>query len=112
MSVADDRRRVAVPVRPGNLAQRERMTVPVAQLLQALVLDLPDALARDVERPPHLVEGARMLAVKPVAKLEHATLARREAAEHTPQRRLAELFFGDLVRESLVLVREEVPEFG
>src|SRR5881398_1807556 len=44
-----------------------------AQLLERLVLDLADPLARDVERPPDLVERARMLAVEPVAKLEHAT---------------------------------------
>src|SRR5436189_1770106 len=34
-----------------------------AELLQALVLDLADPLARNVERPPHLVERARVLAV-------------------------------------------------
>src|SRR5207253_6272772 len=68
-----------------------------AQLLQALVLDLPDPLARDAERPPDLVQRARMLAVQPVAKFEHAALAGREAAEHAPQRCLAQLHLGDLV---------------
>src|SRR5436189_1061644 len=45
-----------------------------AQLLQALVLDLPDSLARDVERAADLVERSGVLAVQPVAKLEHPAL--------------------------------------
>src|SRR5207302_5845114 len=57
-----------------------------AQLLQALVLDLADPLAGDVERPSHLVERARVLAVEPVAELEHAALAMRERAESLLQR--------------------------
>src|SRR4051812_13278141 len=55
--------------RLGDIAEllglRERL-----QLLERLVLDLADALARDVERPPDLVERARMLAAQPVAQLE------------------------------------------
>src|SRR5439155_10026045 len=46
-----------------------------AQLLQRLVLDLPDPLARDAERAADLVEGPRLLAVQAVAHLQHATLA-------------------------------------
>src|SRR6266487_5137156 len=71
------------------------------QLLQALVLDLPNPLSRDVEGPPHLVQRPRMLTVEPVAELEHAAFARREAAEHSPERRFAELLVGDLVRQCL-----------
>src|SRR4051795_4467506 len=78
------------------------------QLLQALVLDLPDPLARDVEGPSDLVQRARMLAVEPVAKLEHTTFARREAAEHATQSGFAQLHLGDLVGQCLVLVGEEV----
>src|SRR3954470_13260493 len=44
------------------------------ELLERLVLDLADALAGDVERPPDLVEGARVLAAQPVAKLEDTPL--------------------------------------
>src|SRR5512133_775808 len=83
-----------------------------AQLLQALVLDLPDPLARDVERPSDLVQRARMLAIQPVAELENSSLAGREAAQHAPQRRFAQLHLGNFVRQSLVLVREEVTELG
>src|SRR5437764_15035960 len=41
-----------------------------AQLLQALVLDLPDPLARDTEGAADLVERARLFPVEPVAHLE------------------------------------------
>src|SRR5690242_18202654 len=37
-----------------------------AELLQALVLDLANALACHLERPPHLVERARLFAVQSV----------------------------------------------
>src|SRR5439155_380720 len=83
-----------------------------AQLLQALVLDLPDPLACDVERPPHLVERPRMLAVQPVAQLEHAALAVREHPEDLLQRLLAERGLGRLVRQRLRLVEQEVAELG
>ena len=49
-----------------------------AELLQALVLDLPDPLARHVERAADLVQRPRLLAVEAVAQLEHAPLAVRE----------------------------------
>src|SRR4051812_11661523 len=51
------------------------------QLLQRLVLDLADALARDVERPADLVERPRVLAAEAVAELEHAALAVGEVLE-------------------------------
>src|SRR5205809_717698 len=54
--------------RSGHVAQLDRVREG-PQLLQALVLDLPDALAGDVERPPDLVERSRMLAVEAVAGL-------------------------------------------
>src|SRR5258708_1773879 len=44
------------------------------QLLERLILDLANALARHVERAPDLVERARVLAAEPVAQLEHAPL--------------------------------------
>src|SRR5512132_3163005 len=52
-----------------------------AQLLQALVLDLADAPARDVERATALVERARLLAVEAVAQREHGALALGERPE-------------------------------
>src|SRR3954463_5868148 len=83
-----------------------------AQLLQALVLDLPDPFTRHVERPPDLVECPGVLAVEPVPQLEHSALARREAVQHTPERGLPQLLLRDLVGEGLVLVGQEVPELG
>src|SRR5689334_13914180 len=80
------------------------------QLLQRLVLDLPDALARDVERAPHLVERPRVLAVEPVPELEDAALAVRQRREDLPQRLLPHRDLGRLVGQRHVLVREEVPE--
>jgi len=62
-----------------------------AELLQALVLDLPDALAGDRERAADLVEGARLLAVQPVPELEHATLAIAERTQALRERLSAKL---------------------
>src|SRR3954454_4016288 len=67
------------------LGLRERL-----QLLQRLVLDLADALARDVERPPDLVERARVLAAEAVAQLEHAALAVGEVLQRLAQGLLRE----------------------
>src|SRR6476660_4784474 len=65
--------RVCLSVRAplGDVAQLLRLGQRL-QLLERLVLDLADALARDVERPPDLVQRAGMLAAEPVAQLEHA----------------------------------------
>jgi hypothetical protein len=49
--------------------------VEVLELLERLALDLADALVRDVEPAPDLVECARVLAAEAVAQLEHAPLA-------------------------------------
>src|SRR5213078_2175969 len=80
------------------------------QLLQALVLDLADPLARHVERATDLVEGPRLLAVEPVAQLEHAPLPVRERAEDVAQELLAQRRVGRLVGQRSVLVGEEVAE--
>src|SRR3954469_17529503 len=82
------------------------------ELLQALILDLADPLAGDVERATHLVERPRMLAVEPVAELEDPALAVREGAEDLFQRLLAHRDVCRLVGQRHVLVREEVPELG
>src|SRR6476659_4402548 len=71
------------------------------QLLQALVLDLADALAGDVERAADLVERARVLAVEAVAQLEHAALAQAQRPEHAHQRRLPQLDLRGLLRQGL-----------
>src|SRR6266545_1900568 len=82
------------------------------QLLQGLVLDLTDALARDVERASNLVEGARMLAAEPVAKLEHAALTVGEILEGLAQGLLGEEVGGALERRLGLLVGDELAELG
>ena len=74
------------------------------------MLDLADALARDVERAADLVERARLLAVEPVAQLEHHPLALGERAEDRAQRLALQRRLGELVRERRGLVGEEVAE--
>src|SRR5829696_3333697 len=82
------------------LGLRERL-----QLLQRLVLDLADALARHVER-------ARVLAAEPVAQLEHAPLAVGEVLQRLAQRLLGEDLGGALVRRLGPLVGDELAELG
>src|SRR5204863_8321463 len=82
------------------------------KLLQGLVLDLPDALAGDVERPSHLVQGTRMLAPQAVPELEHSPLPVREVLE-----RLAQRLLGEEVRRPLewrlgLLIGDELSELG
>src|SRR6476661_6699196 len=83
-----------------------------AELLQPLVLDLADPLPRHLERAADLVERARLLAVQPVTKLEHAALAVAEHPEAASERLGAEGGVGRLVGERRVLVLDELPELG
>src|SRR5262245_31691905 len=87
------------------LAVRQR-----AELLQALVLDLPDPLARDVERAPHLVQRPRLLSVEPVAHLEDLLLPRRERAQDLLERVAPEGLLGRLLGQRRSLVGQEVAE--
>src|SRR6201999_3944682 len=80
------------------------------ELLQRLVLDLADALARDVERPPDLVERARVLAAEAVAQLEDAALAVGEVLQRLAQRLLGQDLGGALVRRLGALVGDELAE--
>src|SRR5947209_241187 len=89
------------------LGLRERL-----QLLERLVLDLADALARDVERPPDLVERARVLAAEAVPELQDAALAVGEVLQRLAQRLLGEDLRRALVRRLGALVGDELPELG
>src|SRR5687768_14271755 len=82
------------------------------QLLQRLVLDLADPLARDIERAADLVEGARVLAAEPVAELEHAALAVGQVLERLAERLLGEDLRRPLVRRLGALVGDELAELG
>src|SRR3954470_17504874 len=81
-----------------------------AKLLQRLILDLPDALARHVERATDLVERARMLAVEPVAQDQHLALAHRELVQQLLERLAPERRLRRLVRKRCALVGDEVAE--
>src|SRR4051794_9199243 len=48
------------------------------ELLERVVLDLPDSLARDTESLADLLEGARLAAGQAEAQLDHLSLARRQ----------------------------------
>src|ERR1700716_3117920 len=93
----------------GDVAQLLRVRER-PELLQPLVLDLADPLARHLERTADLVERARLLAVQPVAKLEHAALAVAEHAEALRESLGAERGVGGLVGGRRVLVLEELTE--
>src|SRR4051812_941691 len=80
------------------------------KLLEGLVLDLADALARDVERPADLVERARVLAAEAVAQLEDAALAVGQVLEGLAQRFLGEDLRRALVRRLGALVGDELAE--
>src|SRR3954464_45999 len=82
------------------------------QLLQRLVLDLADALARHVERAAHLVERAGVLATQPVAQLEDPALAVGEVLQRLAQGLLGEDLGRALVRRLRALVGDELPELG
>src|SRR3954453_16504769 len=82
------------------------------ELLERLVLDLADALARHVERAPDLVERARVLPAEAVAQLEYAALAVGEVLQRLAQRLLGEDLRGPLVRGLGPLVGDELAELG
>src|SRR3954471_7993913 len=80
------------------------------ELLERLVLDLADALARHVEGAADLVERPRMLAAEAVAELEDAALAVGEVLQGLAQRLLGEDLGGALVGRLGALVGDELAE--
>src|SRR6201984_1064014 len=95
--------------RLGDVAQLLRLGEAL-QLLQRLVLDLADALARDVERAADLVERARVLTAEAVAQLEHAAFAVGQILQRLAQRLLGKDLRGALVRRLGALVGDELAE--
>src|SRR5437763_5159931 len=99
------------PGTSGGVAETLRLGQRL-ELLQRVVLDLANPLARDVERPADLLQRARAFAREPEAQLDHLALAggqRRQRAAHVlPAQVLRGLLEGRLGR----LVLDEVPQLG
>src|SRR4029078_5286312 len=98
--------------RPGGLDELAQ-TLSLGQrreLLERLVLDLADALARDVERGANLVERARLEAAHAEAHLEHAALAEAQHVEDLTQRLEAHLARRLVLGGRRRDVGDEVPE--
>src|SRR5438477_10202708 len=82
----------------------------VPQLAERLRLDLPDALAGDVELAPDLFEGASATVLETEPQLEDATLAAGEALEHALDLLLQEFVRRGVGRCEGLVVGDEVPE--
>src|SRR5215218_1473262 len=80
------------------------------QLLEALVLDLADPLAGDVEGAADLVERPRMLAVEAVAELQYPPLTGSELRKDLDQDLAPHHRLRRLVRKGRVFVGEELAE--
>src|SRR3954453_23418533 len=98
-------RRLHDVAQPLRLGQR-------LELLERVVLDLADALARDVERAPDLLQRARPAARQAEAHLDDLALALRQRRQRTVHVLLAEVLRGDLERRLGRLVLDEVAELG
>src|SRR3954468_4317786 len=82
------------------------------ELLERVVLDLPDALARDVERPPDLLQRVRTRAGQAEAHLDDFPLALRKRIQRPPHVLLAEVLGGHLEGRLGGLVLDEVAQLG
>src|SRR5215217_4644294 len=82
------------------------------ELLQRVVLDLADALARDVERAADLLQRERARAGEPEAHLDDLALALRERVERLAHVLAAEVVGRLVERGDRRLVLDEVAELG
>src|SRR5919198_945192 len=92
---------------PQALCLRERL-----ELFKRVVLDLPDALPRDVERAPDLLKSTRSAACEAKTHLNYLTLALRQRRERTMNVLLAQVLGGQLERRLGRLVLDEVAQLG
>src|SRR5919205_3276327 len=82
------------------------------ELLERVVLDLADPLARDVERAADLLERPRAPAGEAEAHLDDLALALRQRRQRAVDVLLAQVLRGDLERRLGRLVLHEVAELG
>src|SRR5215211_1530922 len=95
-------RRVAQPLRLGQ----------TLELLQRVVLDLANSLARHAEGAPHLLERSGLVALEPVAHLDHLALAPGQRVERAADVLAAEVLARQLEGRLGGLVLHEVAELG
>src|SRR5918994_4309368 len=82
------------------------------ELLERVVLDLADALARDVERAADLLQGERARAGEAEAHLDHLALALRERVERPAHVLPAQVLRRLVEGRDRGLVLDEVAELG
>src|SRR4051794_33827471 len=90
---------------PQPLCLREHL-----ELLQGVVLDLADPLARDPEGAAHLLERPSLRAREPEAHLDHLALARGQGVQCLAHVLAAEVFERHVERRLGLLVLDEVAE--
>src|SRR5579871_5162090 len=105
--IADGRSAADIP--SGHVAKLLRLGERL-KLLERLVLDLADALARDVEGPADLVEGAGMLPAEAVAEFEDTPFAIAQVLERLAQRLLGQDLGRALVGGLGALIGDELTE--
>src|SRR3954454_6984570 len=108
-SAAEIRNRPSLSGPLGELPKPLRLG-ELLQLLQRVVLDLPDSLARDAERPPDLLERQRLMPAKPVTQLDHLPLALRQRVEHLLDVLALKSLGGGVERLLGPIVRDEISE--
>src|SRR5918999_123352 len=84
----------------------------VAELAEGLGLDLPDALAREVELLADLLQGARLPRDEPETQRQHPSLTLGEKAENAPKILLAQDRGGRLEGRLGFVVGDEVRQLG
>src|SRR6266540_5427816 len=82
------------------------------ELLEGVVLDLADALARDAEGRAHLLERVRLLDAQAVAELDHESFPLRQRVERLLDVVAPERERGGVERRLRLLVGGEVAEGG
>src|SRR6185295_14520816 len=82
------------------------------ELLERVVLDLADALARHAEGSADLLERARLRAREPKAELDHLAVALRQRGERVLDVLTTELDLRGVERRLGLLVLDEVAQLG
>src|SRR5918996_3158150 len=95
----------------GGVPEPLRLGQPL-QLLQRVVLDLPDPLARHPEGPPDLLQRPGLVAPQPVAHLDHLALARGQGVQSATHVLAPQVLGGQLERRLGRLVLDEVAQLG